>query len=558
LPTTEPVSDHAERAALPSNTATQRTSWFPWEYLAVVLVIALVAGIRFRLRDFPLERDEGEYAYAGQLILQGIPPYQLVYNMKLPGTYAAYALIMAVFGQTPAGIHLGVLLVNSASILLVFLIARRLFDATAAVVASATFGLLTIRPLLLGLAGHATHFVTLAALLSLYFLLKACGTNRLWLYFWSGICAGLALLMKQPGLFFAMFAGLHIGWSEWPRETSKQVFLQKLVSFSTGAILPYAVTCVLLLKAGVFQKFWFWTVSYARAYGAEIKPFDGTRLDGLHQFANRMELQKEHFGWIWFLIVFGMAAFLWDQRKRPHAQFVAGLLAFSFLATGMGFYFRGHYFIMIYPVLAMLAGVGTSSLSSLAQRLRLHAAISAVPMLVFSLAFANAVYADRQTYFLDTPHQACRYVYGANPFPEALGVADYIREHSAGNARVAVLGSEPEIYFYANRHSATGYIYTYALVEEQRYGSVMQAEMIREIDSVKPEYFVYILMHESWNTHEHADTRILDWTEAYIKEHYELVGIADGGNHDVYRWETQVATYRPRKPEFVLVFRRRN
>jgi hypothetical protein len=40
----------------------------------VLLAIILFAAIRYRLRAMPLERDEGEYAYAGQLILQGIPP----------------------------------------------------------------------------------------------------------------------------------------------------------------------------------------------------------------------------------------------------------------------------------------------------------------------------------------------------------------------------------------------------------------------------------------------------------------------------------------------------
>jgi len=66
-----------------------------------------VAFVRLRLLNFPLERDEGEYAYAGQLILQGIPPYELAYNMKFPGTYLAYAFIMALFGQTPAGTLFG-------------------------------------------------------------------------------------------------------------------------------------------------------------------------------------------------------------------------------------------------------------------------------------------------------------------------------------------------------------------------------------------------------------------------------------------------------------------
>src|SRR6185503_13553529 len=95
-----------------------------WLLLAIVVLVPFV--IRLRLLQMPLERDEGEYAYAGQLILQGVPPYKLVYNMKLPGTYAAYALIMACFGQTASAIHFGLALVNAASIVLMFFIARRL------------------------------------------------------------------------------------------------------------------------------------------------------------------------------------------------------------------------------------------------------------------------------------------------------------------------------------------------------------------------------------------------------------------------------------------------
>src|SRR3977135_1300986 len=113
-----------------------RRHWTWWLMVAVLVIVALA---RLRLLDFPLERDEGEFAYAGQLILEGIPPYQLAYNVKLPGIYAAYALVMAVFGQTPAGIHLGLLFVNLGAIVLLFFLARRLFDPYAAVIASATY-----------------------------------------------------------------------------------------------------------------------------------------------------------------------------------------------------------------------------------------------------------------------------------------------------------------------------------------------------------------------------------------------------------------------------------
>jgi hypothetical protein len=42
-----------------------------------------------------------------------------------------------------------------------------------------------------------------------------------------------------------------------------------------------------------------------------------------------------------------------------------------------------------------------------------------------------------------------------NPFAEAVAAAGLIHEHSAATARVAVIGSEPELYFDAHRLSAT-------------------------------------------------------------------------------------------------------
>jgi hypothetical protein len=101
----EPVQPAAKAAveALP-DAAANADSGLRWITTAGLLVVALatiglVVYVRVRLASIPLERDEGEYAYAGQLILDGIPPYVLAYNMKFPGTYYAYAALM-VFGQT--------------------------------------------------------------------------------------------------------------------------------------------------------------------------------------------------------------------------------------------------------------------------------------------------------------------------------------------------------------------------------------------------------------------------------------------------------------------------
>src|SRR5438067_7520870 len=116
-----------------------------WGILAII-VFGLVIAIRIRLLGIPLERDEGEYAYAGQLMSQGTAPYKLAYNMKFPGTYAAYALIMAIFGQTIVDIHLGLLLINAATILLIFLLGRRLIDSIAGLAAAMAYAVLSVSP----------------------------------------------------------------------------------------------------------------------------------------------------------------------------------------------------------------------------------------------------------------------------------------------------------------------------------------------------------------------------------------------------------------------------
>ena len=133
------MDNHSAPIASPSRRSVVRF----WPWLMVLLALLFAGFIRVRLLSIPLTRDEGEYAYAGQLILQGIPPYKLAYNMKLPGTYFADALGMAVFGQTIPGVHLTLLVANSLTIIFVFLLGRKLFGDVAGVVACISYAIMT-------------------------------------------------------------------------------------------------------------------------------------------------------------------------------------------------------------------------------------------------------------------------------------------------------------------------------------------------------------------------------------------------------------------------------
>ncbi len=86
--------------------------------MLLVAVCAVSLIVRIRLLDASLER-EGEHAYRARMALAGNPPWKLAYNMKLPGTDAIYELSFAMFGQIVTSIRLGLLIVNTATVLLI-------------------------------------------------------------------------------------------------------------------------------------------------------------------------------------------------------------------------------------------------------------------------------------------------------------------------------------------------------------------------------------------------------------------------------------------------------
>ncbi len=534
--------------------AAKRVDGRYYAYALLVLVIVFFAAIRFRLRTMPLERDEGEYAYAGQLMLQGIPPYKLAYTMKLPGTQAAYGVLMAVFGQTPAGIHIGVLLINAATTLLIYLLAARLSGRLAGVVAAASYAGLSTSFSVLGVPAHASHFVVLFAVAGILALLRAIESGRMWQFFASGFLMGLAFLMKQPGIAFGVFGGLYLLRCEWKRPVEWKSLLSKAGCYAAGVALPFGLTCLILLAAGVFKNFWFWVFTYAGQYTSEV---GFTR--GVGVFLRTFPEIVGSAAWVWIIAAVGLSALWWHPESRRHATLIGGLLFFSFLAVCPGFFFRQHYFILMLPAVALLAGIAVhATTEELAGKGGM--VLAAIPALVFSAALGYAVFEQRAFLLEEDPVVVCEKRYGTNPFPEALVFAQYLDAHTAADEPVAVLGSEPEIYFYAKRHSATGFIYVYGLMEQQKYSLEMQKKMIAEIESARPQYLVIAKTRLSWLPKEGSAEALsmAAWIQSLL-DGYELVGIGERvGGHTEYRWDDDAKAYRPHSQNIVGVFKRKS
>lgn len=533
-----------------------RAARLDYHAVALVAVLVLIGLIRMRLLAMPFERDEGEYVYMGNLILHGGLPYRDAYNMKLPGIYGMYSLIIAVFGSSPAGVHAGFMIVSLAAIVLMYTVFKRLFTPMIGLVAATVYGLLSVSSPLLGAAAHATHFVNLFAILGLLFYSRW-NDRRPWLHgAFTGLMFGLAFLMKQHAVFLVVFGGLMVlvrMGTATPR--SWKTMTATAMTYGAAAAIPYGIVVLIMAAVGSLGKFWFWTVTYATNYASADTPWDVmTALFGL-SFGRMFS----EYPLVWLLALTGLAIVWVAKHDLRQKLLVTGLAVFSVAAVLPGLNFREHYFVLLLPAVGVQAAIALEFFTHLIPSARSHSVVRALPFVAVAAMGVFAVANGRAYYLDDPPDEVSRKMYAGNPFVEAREIGARIASDTTATDTVAILGSEPEILVYSGRRSATGYMYVYPLVEPQSDNVRMQHEMMAEIEAARPKYLVYCNLSTSWAATPESPTDILQWFNRYAPAHYDIVGmieIGSGAAPPAYFWDAQ-ARGRPPNPNSVWVLRRK-
>jgi len=444
---------------------------------------------------------------------------------------------------------------------LMFVLARSLAGATAGLVASALYATQALNPKILGFAAYAEHFVLLFVIAGCIVLRPLAPTRPPLRLVAGGVLFGLSFLMKQSAAAFVLGAAIFLFLSsadELPasdgaaagdgRLAHWRERLRAVALFLGGAVTPFVLACLWLLLAGTLGTFLFWAFVYGSTYSASLSASFGN-------LGGRFVAVAPSSSVTLTLVVIGVVALLRD-RHRARKSFVLLLAAASCVGFAAGFHFRPQYCLLLIAPLAIMAAVGVDALGRLIPRepsgLRM-----AVPVVLVIAALAQPLHASRDVLFQLGPDQISRLIYGRNPFPESVPIARYIREHTQSGDRVAVVGSEPQIYFYAGRRSATGYIYTYPLMELQPYATGMQQAMIREIESADPRYVVFVRAVGSWLVRENSDKTVFGWFEQYQRD-LKRVGVIDipSRQETVYRWGDDAATYAPRSDVWLMIFER--
>ena len=86
----------------------------------------------------------------------------------------------------------------------------------------------------------------------------------------------------------------------------------------------------------------------------------------------------------------------------------------------------------------------------------------------------------------------------------------------------------------------------------------MQKEMINEIQTAMPKYFVYVNVSASWMMTPNSDHYIFSWIAPFLRNNnYKLIGMIDiYPERTVYKWDNETAGYRFGSEDYIVIYKR--
>jgi hypothetical protein len=523
-----------------------RAGWGCASILALAAVVFVF--VRAPLVSVPLERDEGEYAYIAQRLLVGDVPYRDAFDQKPPGIFLAYAGAFALLGQSIEAIHLFMFGWTAVTALALFGCVRRLSGPLAGAFAVLVFAIASADPRVAANAANTEIFMLLPMVASFYCALRALEAEsalRWWIL--CGALAAAACWFKQVAavnVLYVVALPVVDGLLRRPR-AARAAFLRAAGGLALGVALVTVPGLVALAAVGAWDPFVDAVILHNLRYSQ-----GNTFEQGGAALRHWLTWQAPGLGTFWALAAIG--ALVPKLAGRRSWALLVGWLAASAAGVSVGLYFRPHYFIQALPAVAALCGVvlGAAGAWILARPPIAPAVLGLSALTV--LAAAPPILANSSIREAGTPEAISRAIYGQNPFPESLEIGKYIRRTSGPEDRVYIIGSEPQILFYAARRSATRYIFFYPLTGD--YPGVLERQrgVVAEVEAARPLYVVWFNIETSLPVDENTEPFVLVRAKAMLDRDYGLEFIAhpvaDGESYDfVYGVEARRRMRRARE-----------
>lgn len=420
---------------------------------APLLLLLFTVLTRLPSLTYPKAIDDTRvYSVVAIEMLHGGKPYLDAIERKPPLLFLLFREIFAIGGAYNwLAVHLTGLLWILATMALIALIARRLFDPATGAIAALLYALFMAWGDYRNLAPNGELLMNLPVVAAL--ALTLLGPRSRWRpeLFVAGALIASGFLLKQPSGIAGVALALYLVHPDYRRVRQlgwTHVVVQAAL-LAAGFVAVLAATGLALQQAGILSEAIYWTVlSQGAAFGPTTLVFWDRALSNSAFFAvSTLPL----------LLTAGLSIAesarpnaTWEHRRAERMALIA-LLVVSVLGVAVNGQFLYHYYLQLIPPLALLAAPVVRGLLSGARparfpllRSRPLAGWLGLSAAVFLLVDSIGLSRDRE------------------PAPSA----QYVREHSAETDRIFVWGQgtrQTGIYLDAERRPATRYIASFPL-----------------------------------------------------------------------------------------------
>lgn len=456
--------------------------------------------------------DEGSYAGIACRLLQGGEVYRDGVENKLPGIFYIYKAIFALAGRyNMLAVHIAVTLVALATARVVAAIAERYSDERGGTWAAVSYLVFSAAYYPKILAGNTEMFAVLPSALAIWTYQlgqRARGTARAPLLFIvAGALGGATFLCKQVAIatFCAMLGDL-IGTPILRRLPDGARGLLRDVGCAVLLILGFTILPVALVlhlrSIGVWDDAVFWTYTYV------VKHYIPAG-SGQHGFLFHVATSL-----VPFMATMSPLLYLAYRGRSTKQSALYWWFGGNLGAALVGGRMYGHYFVLLLPALATLAGVGaatwlTPARRGIEQRVRAAFVAIAIGFFVYAVVYDSAT----DSFW--------------SPKPDYRLASQHVRERTKPDDQIFVWGWFPPLYQAADRCPATRFVYTH--LHSGKKGAGVEAKhhyvpeawdmLMVDLEKSKPPYVLDTSKGDySYDFPPEGFPRLWD----YLSAHYEV------------------------------------
>lgn len=540
----------SRKKSAPQNTKESRIlvldNYLHWGMIVLALLVFFTA--RYHFLEIPLNRDEGAYSYLGKMAIQGGVPYYDFYEIKPPGLFYAYGIFGGIFGFGEVGMRISVALLNLIAAGFIYRLSKNLFGHHILGIITAAFYLLfSLNQGNIGYAAMAEHFVVMLSVISFYYITKEFYNKNLIL---AGIFIALAMTVKQSALLFFVVEIIYLSIHSLRQKIPWKNILKSFIVFGLPIAGVGILSLALVYTLGDWDSFLYWVFEDATDYSVEYNRQSSWWVY-FSFFAERFLKYQ------WILLLFTATGLLFMlmsviRRKNKATTFILPLIVFSVLALFPGRRFYSQYWILLVPVISLLAGYAFYWI-----RLRKISGYITMATLGIVAIFIQFVY-EKNYYLVTDANDILESAFNGNGFMEIKKLVDYANQVKSPEDEIMVMGSEPQAYLYFGKDAPTRHVYPSLITDSNDKNRIYQDEAFNKFLTKKPKYVLFSYIPYSWSF-QPGDVQDL-YSNAYniVTNNYKPIAYADYvPRNSNFVYGKEAFSYSPRSQKYIVLYEKK-